>query len=224
MSTLTTEPFAPLLDRLFTEARAPDAPDRRTALLDIPAPERRRLATSTQPEEWQRFYSLANQEYLAVSRETAQLLYMLVRAIRPQTIVEFGTSFGLSTLYLAAGLKDNGGTGRVITSEFEPHKAAGARANFAAAGLADLIELREGDALTTLGTELPETVDLVVLDGAKGLYSAVLDRLEPHLTPATLVLADDADRCPPYLERVRGAGWVSVPFAEDIELSLRTGR
>ena len=83
---------------------------------------------------------------LAVSRETGALLYMLARSSDARTIVEFGTSFGISTLHLAAALRDNGG-GRLITSEFEPSKAARARENLTAGGLIDLVEIREGDAL-----------------------------------------------------------------------------
>jgi predicted O-methyltransferase YrrM len=78
---------------------------------------------------------------LAVSRETGALLYMLARSSRARTIVEFGTSFGISTLHLAAALRDNGG-GRLITSEFEPSKVTRARDNLMAGGLIDLVEIR----------------------------------------------------------------------------------
>ena len=100
---------------------------------------------------------------LAVSRETGTLLYMLARSCGARTIVEFGTSFGISTLHLAAALRDNGG-GRLITSEFEPSKVARARDNLTAGGLIDLVEIREGDALQTLSVDLPETIDLLLLD------------------------------------------------------------
>jgi predicted O-methyltransferase YrrM len=148
---------------------------------------------------------------------------MLVRATGARSVVEFGTSFGISTLHLAAGLRDNGG-GRLITTEFESSKAARARENFVAGGLADLIELREGDAMETLAHDLPTEIDLVLLDGAKRLYPAVLKMLEEHLKPGSLIVADNADRSPEYLRRVRsvGEGYTSVPFAEDVELSMRT--
>jgi predicted O-methyltransferase YrrM len=145
---------------------------------------------------------------------------MLVRSAGAREVVEFGTSFGISTLHLAAGLRDNGG-GHLITSEFEPSKAARARENFAAAGLDDLIELREGDALETLADGLPEAIDLVLLDGAKNLYPGVLALLEPRLAPGALVVADNAERSPEYLERVRSSAWISVPFGGDVEVSMR---
>jgi predicted O-methyltransferase YrrM len=208
MTTLTTEPLSSLLDHMFAEAEAPATAEQRAAM---------RASTGG----YQEFYALAKDVYLAVSRETARLLYMLTRSTGAEAIVEFGTSFGISTLHLAAGLRDNGG-GRLITTEFEPSKAARARENFAAGGLADLIELREGDALETLAAGLPERVDLVLLDGAKGLYPEVLDRLAPRLAPGALIVADNAERSPAYLERVRASdGYTSVPFGGDVELSMR---
>jgi len=224
MTTLTTAPLAPLLDRMFAEAEAPASPQVRAALAQLTPEERRRLSASTDEADYRKFYGLARDDYLAVSRDTARLLYMLVRAASARSIVEFGTSFGVSTLHLAAGLRDNGG-GRIITTEFEPSKAERAEENFAAGGLADLIELRQGDALQTLARDLPGQIDLVLLDGAKGLYPALLALVEEHLKPGALVIADNADRSPDYLRRVRSAadGYTSVPFAEDVELSMRTG-
>jgi predicted O-methyltransferase YrrM len=224
MTTLTTAPLAPLLDRMFAEAEAPASPQVRAALAQLTPEELRRLSASTDEADYRKFYGLANEDYLSVSRDTARLLYMLVRAADARSIVEFGTSFGVSTLHLAAALRDNGG-GRIIATEFEPSKAARARENFAAGGLADLIELRQGDALQTLAHDLPGRIDLVLLDGAKGLYPAVLALLEEHLKPGALIIADNADRSPEYLRRVRSAadGYTSVPFADDVELSMRTG-
>ena len=225
MTALTTAPLAPLLDRLFSEAEAPASPQLTAALATFTPEERNRLSASANEADYRTFYGLARDEYLAVSRDTARLLYLLVRAGGARSIVEFGTSFGVSGLHLAAGLRDNGG-GRLITTEFEPSKAARARENFTAGGLADLIELREGDALETLARDLPGQIDLVLLDGAKGLYPAVLALLEDHLRPGALIVADNADRSPEYLHRVRSAnsGYISVPFAEDVELSMRTVR
>jgi predicted O-methyltransferase YrrM len=160
--------------------------------------------------------------YLAVTRETGTLCYMLARASRARAIVEFGTSLGVSTLHLAAALKDNGG-GRVISSELDPSKAERARGNMAAAGLADFVEIREGDALETLARNLPDTIDLVVLDGAKGIYSQVLSLLEKRLRVGALVIADNADLVPEYVERMRApsSGFLSVPCADDVELSMK---
>ena len=159
---------------------------------------------------------------LAVSRETGALLYMLARSCNARTIVEFGTSFGISTLHLAAALRDNGG-GHLITSEFEPSKVARARDHLTTGGLIDLVEIREGDAMQTLRDDLPDTIDLLLLDGAKALYPDILNLVESRLKPGALVIADNADYSPEYLSRVRSPenGYVSVPFGEDVELSMR---
>ncbi|WP_028227447.1 O-methyltransferase [Paraburkholderia ferrariae] len=219
MNTLTTAPVAPLLDRLFKDADAA-SPMANPAIAAIPAEERARLMRSK--TDYLDFYGELKDFPLAVSRETGLLLYMLARSSRAATIVEFGTSFGISTLHLAAALRDNGG-GRLITSEFEPSKVARARANLTAGGVLDLVEIREGDALQTLSAGLPETVDLLLLDGAKALYPEVLSLVEHHLRPGALIVADNADYSPEYLERVRSpeAGYLSLPFAEDVELSMR---
>ncbi|MER8865067.1 class I SAM-dependent methyltransferase [Mesorhizobium sp. M0751] len=218
MTTLTKKPLAPLLDRLFEEAAAATSP----AVAELSAEERSRLIRSK--TEYLDFYGRLRDLWLPVSRETGTLLYMLARGSGARTIVEFGTSFGISTLHLAAALRDNGG-GRLITSEFEPSKVARARSNLTAGGLIDMVEIREGDALQTLSVDLPETVDLLLLDGAKALYPEILSLVENRLRPGAFVVADNADLCPEYLERVRstGSGYMSTPFGEDVELSMRLG-
>ena len=218
MTTLTTEPLAPLLDRLFKEADAASSP----AMAALSREERERLVRSK--TEYLDLYGRLKDLWLPVSRETGTLLYMLARSCGAKSIVEFGTSFGISTLHLAAALRDNGG-GRLITSEFEPSKILRARQNLADGGLIDLVEIREGDALKTLSTRLPETIDLLLLDGAKALYRVVLDLVHDRLKPGALIVADNADDCPDYLAHVRSdaSGYISVPFAEDVELSMRAG-
>jgi len=215
-TTLTTAPLAHLLDRLFKHADEAISP----ALTGIPREERERLMRSK--TEYLDFYGRLKDLWLPVSRETGVLLYLLARCSRAQHIVEFGTSFGISTLHLAAALRDNGG-GRLIGSEFEPSKVARAREHLAAGGLADLVEVREGDALETLAVDLPASIDLLLLDGAKALYADVLALVENHLRPGALIVADNADYSPDYLARVRapGSGYLSVPFGEDVELSMR---
>ncbi|MGO4335126.1 O-methyltransferase [Labrys sp. KB_33_2] len=221
MTTLTAAPLALLLDRLFEEADA-TSPAAIPAVAELSRPERERLMHSK--TEYLDLYGRLKDLPLAVSRETGLLLYMLARSCRAQTIVEFGTSFGISTLHLAAALRDNGG-GRLITSEFEPSKVERARQNLAAGGLLDLVEIREGDALRTLSIGLPEAIDLVLLDGAKALYPEILDLVESRLRPGALIIADNADYSPDYLARVRSParGYLSTPFGEDVELSMRIG-
>jgi predicted O-methyltransferase YrrM len=218
-NTLTAAPLAPLLHRLFAEADAASA-ETDLAVADLSDDERARLRRSK--TGYVELYGRLKNVPIAVSRETGAILYMLARGAKARNIVEFGTSFGISTLHLAAALRDNGG-GRLITTEFESSKAGRARANLTAGGLIDLVEIREGDALQTLKTGLPETIDLVLLDGAKALYPEILALLESRLRPGAFVVADDAAVNPDYLARVRSAahGYLSAPFGDDVEVSMR---
>jgi predicted O-methyltransferase YrrM len=219
MNTLTSEPVASLVARLYAEAESSDA--RLWQIRERMSPEEQAdMRTTTRYRE---MYGAMKEFYLAVPPETAGLLYMLARGMRARSIVEFGTSFGISTLHMAAALRDNGG-GRVIGSEFEHGKVLASRQNLEVAGLSDLVEIREGDALETLSRELPETIDLVLLDGAKGLYLQVLSLLEGHLRPGALIVADNADHCPEYVAHVRRpeAGYLSVPIGGNVEISMRS--
>lgn len=219
MNTLTQAPLAALLERLFDEADAA-SPARSAALAVLDAPTRERMMRSK--TEYLDYYGRMKDLALPVSRETGLLLYMLARGCGARHVVEFGTSFGISTLHLAAAVRDNGG-GQVLTTEFEPSKIARARGHFEAGGLGDLIEIREGDALQTLARDLPAQVDLLLLDGAKALYPEVLALVQPRLRIGAFVIADNADYSPDYLAFVRDPanGYLSVPFAEDVELSQR---
>jgi predicted O-methyltransferase YrrM len=221
MTTLSSAPVAPLLARLFADADA-NPPARSPAFAGVTSEDRGRMMRSK--TDYRDFYAQLSDFALPVSREVGGLLYMLARATNARSIVEFGTSFGLSTLHLAAALRDNGG-GRLITSEFEPGKLATAKANLAEGGLVDLVEFREGDALETLAVDLPETIDLVLLDGAKALYSDILDRVESRLRPGAILIADNADYCPEYLDRVGNIanGYMTMPFSDEVEFTIRLG-
>ena len=218
MATLIQPTLSILLDRLFVEADA--AEEARRNGMESLSPEQRAADRS----DYRQFYARLKDQPLPVSRATGKLLYILARSIRARNIVEFGTSFGISTLHLAAALRDNGG-GRLIGSEFEPSKILRARENLVAAGLSDLVEIRDGDALETLSRDLPDAIDFVLLDGAKNLYPSILSLLEDRLGAGALIVADNADASAEYLARVRSTahGYLSVPFADDVELTMRLG-
>lgn len=216
MTTLTTAPVADLLNRLYARAAAATNP----LLEQTPAAEVDRLMRSK--TEYRALYGSIKNLWLPVDRNTGTLLYLLARQGKARNMVEFGTSFGISTLHLAAALRDNGG-GRLITTEFEPSKVAQAQAHLEEAGLADLVEIRWGDALETLARDLPPRIDLVLLDGAKALYNDILSLVESRLAPGALILADNVDFCPDYLARVRSPanGYLSVPLTEEVELTWK---
>ncbi len=219
MSTLLEPKVVSLLDELFANAAKADAPivDRLRAL----APDERTALFA----DYQKLYGAAKEAYLAVSREVGTHLYVLARARRARHIVEFGTSFGISTIFLAAALRDNGG-GTLVTTEMEPSKALLARAHLERAGLADLVEIREGDALRTL-VDVSDGVSLVYLDGAKTLYRDVLRLLEPRLSDAAVIVADNVDMQDlafAYTSYVRAVdnGYLSsrIVIEEGLEVSL----
>src|SRR5262249_50312624 len=149
-------------------------------------------------------------------------------AIGAKHVVEYGTSFAISTLYLAAAVRDNGG-GRVIGTEFEPSKHARALAHLAEAGLGDLVDVRLGDARETLATAWPEPVDLVLLDGWKDLYAPILEQLTPRLRPGAVVLADNIrtfkKTLAPFAARLQsgrhGFASVTLPFTSGLEYAVR---
>lgn len=164
---------------------------------------------------------------MAVPPSTGQLLYLAARTIGARSVVEFGTSFGMSAIYLASAVKDNGG-GTVIGTEIELDKAKAARMNLDRCGLAGLVDIRVGDALGTLAADVP-TLDLVFLDGWKDLYLPVLKLLEPRLRDRALVLADNLHTFPgelrSYLDYVTQPGGQYVtsvlPIDEGVAYSVR---
>jgi predicted O-methyltransferase YrrM len=218
-NSLQTEPVRGLLDRLF---RAAADDDLRRPRIAARYPDG--FVEATAREQAEAFQEL----YIPVSPEGGRLLYALVRAARPATVVEFGTSFGISTIHLAAAVRDNG-TGHVTSTELSAAKVARARANVAGAGLADWVTILEGDALETLAA-VGGPVGFVLLDGWKNLYLPVLRLLEPRLAAGALVVADDtvsmAAQMPDYLGYVRDPahGYLSVSFPESdgLEISCRT--
>jgi predicted O-methyltransferase YrrM len=167
---------------------------------------------------------------ISLGPDAGRFAYAVGRTIGVRHAVEFGTSFGISTVYLAAAVRDNGG-GRVIGSELAESKWQAARANLADAGLADVCDIRLGDALETL-RDLPQPIDLVLLDGWKDLYLDILRLVEPSLRPGAVVLADNVNMfkraLAPYLSYVkRDSGrYVSttLPLGTGMEYSLHIGR
>lgn len=165
MDTLTSPPVADVLARLFDEAQATDGPlDERFAEV---AADEKALGEflALEAKDYKGMYQQLAGYYLNISPEFGQFLYVCARARQARRIVEFGTSFGVSSIYLAVALRDGGG-GQLIGTELEPAKAQRARDNLAAAGLDDIVDIRVGDALETLRDDIGGAVDLVLLDGA----------------------------------------------------------
>jgi len=146
--------------------------------------------------------------------------------MRATRVVEFATSVGMSTLYFAAAMRDNGG-GKVIGAELVPAKVAAARRNLADADLAGYVDIREGDARQTL-RDLGGPVDFVLIDGwpvdkGPSLARQVIEIVAPQLRPGGYVMNDNAE--PDFLDFIRDPanGFLSVtlPLKGGTELSVK---
>lgn len=173
-------------------------------------------------------YRFLSDKMVALDRDKAEFCYLLCRSLRATRIVEAGTSFGVSTLYLAAAVRDNQvENGVVIGTEYEPGKVEMARENFKEAGLSEFIELREGDLRETL-QDVGGQVDFMLVD----IWEVALPALElvsPMLRPGAIVACDntavDIAEYGAYFEFVKDPKnrfrTMTVPFEGGFELSVR---
>jgi predicted O-methyltransferase YrrM len=185
MSTLRDPQVQQVLKRLHAAARA-QQPRRFGLGLGI-GRRLRRLRGGT--PSMQAIAEQGSEAYLSISPTQGELLYALLRLCGARQVVEFGTSFGVSTIYLAAAVRDNGG-GSVIGTELLASKAAVARDNLSAAGLSSIASVRVGDAASCLRGE-DGAVDVLFLDGHKALYEDIFALVTPRLRSGGLVVADN---------------------------------
>ena len=167
---------------------------------------------------------------VALDRDKAEFCYQLCRATNARRIVEIGTSWGVSTLYLAAALRDNiragRGDGVVIGTEYEPDKAAAARTHFEQAGLSRYIELREGDLRETL-KRIDGPVDFMLMDIWISMARPALELVGPYLRRGAVVIADNTaqyrSEYSDYFAYLAANGFrtMTLPFDGGLELSVR---
>lgn len=216
MTTLDNENVVALLNRLYEDEKVKDA-----------APIQKLISDGRPPEQigHEALNEMFEEAYLPIHRDIGNLMYLLCRNRKVTRAVEFGTSFAVSTIYLAAAVKDNGG-GQVIGTEMMPSKIKVANRNIAEAGLTEYVEIREGDAMKTLA-DLEGPIDLLLLDAWKDDNLTVLKMLEPVLAPNALVLGDDVSLArwlwEPYLNHVNGPEYhtVELPIGDGLVLSTR---
>jgi predicted O-methyltransferase YrrM len=165
---------------------------------------------------------------VALDRDKALFCYQLCRALRAGRVIEAGTSYGVSTLYLAAAVRDNGvANGAVIGTEHEPAKARIARETFRQAGLAEHIDLREGDLRETL-RDVGGPVDFMLVD-IWGVARPALELVSPHLRPGAVVVCDntaaDAVEYDDYFAFVNDPAnrfrTMTLPFRGGLEMTVR---
>jgi predicted O-methyltransferase YrrM len=169
---------------------------------------------------------------VALDRDKAEFCYQLCRANDARRVVEIGTSYGVSTLYLAAAVRDNvhaaGGKGMVVGTEYEPMKAHAAREHFTAAGLSSFVDLREGDLRETL-KQIEGPVDFVLVDIWVTLARPALEMVAPRLRPGAIVVCDNtqrhrseyADYFAFLADPANEFRTMTLPFDGGLELSVR---
>ena len=127
----------------------------------------------------------------AVGPETGRLLNIIAKSLTAPNILELGTSFGYSGIWLAEAARATGG--RLITMELHDYKSAYARDRATKAGLADHIDFKIGDAVQMI-SELTAGVDFVLVDLWKDLYVPCLEAFYPKLNPGAIIIADNMIR------------------------------
>lgn len=163
---------------------------------------------------------------LRVGPETGQLLNILARESGAKTIVEVGTSYGYSAVWLAEAARHTGG--KVISLDLIKDKQDYARERLARAGLADYVEFRTGNAIDLI-SGISEPIDFVLVDLWKDLYAACFDALAPKLAPGAILVADNMiepaaarEQTEAYKARVRafkGMESILLPVGSGIEIS-----
>jgi predicted O-methyltransferase YrrM len=189
MKTALCDPRADgVLARLEEEARVQSGEVSR--YYDAKRQQAKRGTDPDSPEDM----AFVRDKFVALDPEKCDLCYLLCRSIRARRVVEFGTSFGVSTIYLAAAVRDTvregGGAGVVIGTEIEPTKAKVAEANLADAGLGSFVDVRVGDARQTL-KDAGGPVDFLLLDSWIPLVRPVMDAMAPQLRPGAIVVGDN---------------------------------
>jgi predicted O-methyltransferase YrrM len=169
---------------------------------------------------------------VALDHNKAEFCYQLCRAKKASKVIEVGTSYGVSTIYLAAAVRENthsyGIDGIVIGTEYEPKKAEAARSNFAKAGVSQYIELREGDLRETL-KKIDGPIDFVLMDVWVAMARSAIELIAPHLSKGAIVVCDNtldhrafyADYFAFLNDPVNRFTTMTLPFQGGLELSVR---
>ena len=163
---------------------------------------------------------------LAVSEEDGRMLRVLVVAGRTKRALEIGSASGYSAIWIGLGLRDTGG--RLVTIEFDPVRAREAAANVRRAGLADIVQVIQGDGFKEI-PKLPGTFDFVFLDAWTKDYKRFLDLVLPRLDPGGLFLGHNVVNkgrdMPDFLEAIDNhpalLTAIVTPSGEGISISVK---
>ena len=182
-----------------------------------------------------RTHAFLRDKFVGLDRPKAEFCYLVCRALRAHRVVEAGTSYGVSTLFLASALRDNSSsrahdteTPIVTATEYEPEKVKIARRHFAEAGMSHLVDLREGDLRDTL-RHLEGPIDFMLVDIWTPMARPALELVSPHLRTGAVVICDNTqqfrDAYDEYFAFVNdsrnGLSTVTVPFDGGLEFSVK---
>jgi predicted O-methyltransferase YrrM len=193
--------------------------------------ERVKQSEPPEGEEAARIKNFLSDKLVALDRDKAEFCYQLLRANRARRVVEIGTSYGVSTLYLAAALRDNvQGTSEqalVIGTEYESAKATAARTEIAEAGLSRFVHILEGDLRETL-KEIEGPIDFMLVDIWVAMARPALELVAPQLRPGAIVLSDNteayrreyADYFAFLNDPANDFHTMTLPFAGGLEMSV----
>ena len=159
-----------------------------------------------------------------VERETGRWLALLVRATNAREVLEIGSSNGVSTIWLAAAARQNGG--HVTGTEILPERATEANRNLAEAGLDAVARVVAGDARSTVAS-LPGPFDLVFIDAEKDDYVDHFETVVGRVRPGGLILADnvvshDLSAYQAMLRSRSDVETVTIPIDRGVEFTLKT--
>jgi predicted O-methyltransferase YrrM len=177
---------------------------------------------------WQKIEGKLDRYYMAIEPDQAAFCYLMAKSIGARKIIEFGTSFGISTIYLALAVRENGG-GVVIGTELVESKAQQAKRNVDEAGLSDFVDIRIGDALETLKNETGP-VDFFFNDGFPPLALPVTKIVAPLMRQGGVVFSDNVNLFKAdyrdYLDYLRnpnnGFRSMLLEFSDPCEFSIKT--
>ena len=182
-----------------------------------------------------RTHAFLRDKFVALDRPKAEFCYLVCRTLRARRVVEAGTSFGVSTLFLASALRDNASSvdtktdaPAVIATEYEPEKVAIARRHFAEAGLSQLVELREGDLRDSL-RQLRGPIDFMLVDIWTPMARPALELVAPHLRIGATVICDNThqfrEAYNEYFAFItdprNGFSTVTLPFDGGLEFTVK---
>jgi predicted O-methyltransferase YrrM len=221
MNSLDIEPLKSLLTRLHAQSDAQTEDLRSYIAAD------RGRSVSGSAGDLEKGRDFWRDKLVALEPDKARFCYSLCRALNAKRAVEAGTSFGVSTLYLAAAVRDNGG-GIVTATEYEAPKAKIARGHFAEAGLSKFIDLREGDLRETLKS-LEGPIDFMLTDIWTPLARPALALVAPHMRRGAIVIADNTNTYRraygeyfAFLnDPANGFSTMTLPFDGGLEMSVK---